>query len=219
MEFELHNLSKNLESASNIHQLVKLLNTIDSKKKHVDNVLQKFSSKQSIAHRSSIRSLEVKRLEFTTTLSTSRTLRKTLDSASNLSSKITERVRLLDSEKSKIKLTRDYVTNVKILKDEIQIANNAIKVENWLLAANSINTIRKLPEKLITDEYVEFIVPTSDIDQMPKPLIDNWIEQLTDVFIKEFNNAARNKDVSTLTYYFQLFPLIGKDSLALKAVM
>ncbi|GMF57365.1 unnamed protein product [[Candida] boidinii] len=81
MEFELHNLSKNLESASNIHQLVKLLNTIDSKKKHVDNVLQKFTSKQSIAHRSSIRSLEVKRLEFTTTLSTSRTLRKTLDSA------------------------------------------------------------------------------------------------------------------------------------------
>lgn len=215
MEFELHNLSKNLESASNIHQLVKLLNTIDSKKKHVDNVLQKFTSKQSIAHRSSIRSLEVKRLEFTTTLSTSRTLRKTLDSASNLSSKITERVRLLDSEKSKIKLTRDYVKNVKILKDEIQIANNAIKVENWLLAANSINTIRNLPEKLITDEYVEFIVPTSDIDQMPKPLIDNWIEQLTDVFIKEFNNAARNKDVSTLTYYFQLFPLIGKDSLGL----
>ncbi|OWB77314.1 hypothetical protein B5S32_g1476 [[Candida] boidinii] len=215
MELELHNLSKNLESASNIHQLVKLLNTIDSKKKHVDNVLQKFTLKQSIAHRSSIRSLEVKRLEFTTTLSTSRTLRKTLDSASNLSSKITERVRLLDSEKSKIQLTRDYVKNVKILKDEIQIANNAIKVKNWLLAANSINTIRHLPEKLITDEYVEFIVPTSDIDQMPKILIDNWIEQLTDVFIKEFNNAARNKDVSTLTYYFQLFPLIGKDSLGL----
>ncbi|GMF32942.1 unnamed protein product [[Candida] boidinii] len=181
MELELHNLSKNLESASNIHQLVKLLNTIDSKKKHVDNVLQKFTSKQSIAHRSSIRSLEVKRLEFTTTLSTSRTLRKTLDSASNLSSKITERVRLLDSEKSKIQLTRDYVKNVKILKDEIQIANNAIKVKNWLLAANSINTIRHLPEKLITDEYVEFIVPTSDIDQMPKILIDNWIEQLTDI--------------------------------------
>ncbi|OBA16725.1 uncharacterized protein OGAPODRAFT_41371, partial [Ogataea polymorpha] len=208
-------LEKSLQQATSLHQLVRLLRQIDSKQQQLDYILHRFTNKQYVAHGSSIRALEISRVELSTTLSHSRSLKKIMENASALSSKITERVRLLDSEKSKIKATKDYVENVRTLKYEVQKADVAIKQQDWLAAASSINAVRNLPPGLIDDEFVEFIVPTSDLPEMPSVLLDSWISELNDIFLSEFNEAAAKKDVQRLTYFFQLFPLIGKSDVGL----
>ncbi|KAG7828078.1 hypothetical protein KL920_003805 [Ogataea angusta] len=215
IQLELLKLEKSLQQATSLHQLVRLLGQIDSKQQQLDYILHKFTNKRYVAHGSSIRALEISRVELSTTLSHSRSLKKIMDNASALSSKITERVRLLDSEKSKIKATKEYVENVRTLKYEVQKADAAIKQQDWLAAATSIDAVRNLPPGLINDEFVEFIVPTSDLPEMPSVLLDSWISELNNIFLSEFNEAAAKKDVQRLTYFFQLFPLIGKSDVGL----
>ncbi|GME87993.1 unnamed protein product [Ambrosiozyma monospora] len=211
IQLELARLEKSIQQATNTTQLLKLLNQIDSKNHQIDNVLHQFISRQSVEHRSAVRSLEISRVELSNTLNHSRSLKKITEDASQLSSKITEKVRLLDAERSQIQTTKDYVENVKVLKTEVHKAHDAIEHQDWLSASRSISIIKRLPEGLISDEFVQFIVPTSDLDEMPETLLKSWIEELNTIFIKEFNLAAESKDTQRLTYFFQLFPLIGKS--------
>ncbi|ODV83612.1 hypothetical protein CANARDRAFT_29839, partial [[Candida] arabinofermentans NRRL YB-2248] len=215
LQLELLKLEKSLQQATRASQLSKLLSQIESKQTQMDQLLHTLTSKKLIQHHSNIRQLELKRVELSSTLNHSRSLKKIMEDASLLSSKITSKVRLLDFEKSKIKTTKEYVENVKILKNQVQNTHSAVQSKDWLAASIAINRIRQLPDGLITDEFVEFIVPTSDLSEMPDHLVNSWIEELNNIYIQEFNLAAKNKDVQRLTYFFQLFPLIGKTKVGL----
>ncbi|KAH3666457.1 hypothetical protein OGAPHI_003453 [Ogataea philodendri] len=216
IRLELAKLEKSLQQATSLHQLLRLLNQIEAKQAQLDQILHTFTNKRHVAHSSSIRTLEISRVELSSTLNHSRSLKKIMDDASVLSSKITEKVRHLDSERSKTKATKEYVENVKTLKYEVQKIDTAIKQKNWLAAATSIGVIRSLPPGLIDDEFVEFIVPTSDLPEMPGDLVASWTVELNTIFVSEFNQAAANKDVQKLTYFFQLFPMIGKSEVGLE---
>ncbi|CDK29633.1 unnamed protein product [Kuraishia capsulata CBS 1993] len=213
---ELARLTKLLRTAGNAHQLAKIVTTIESKQQQLDEQLARYTSKQTVSHASNVRSLESTRVELSTTLKASRSLSQILTKANDLSNQITEKVRLLDMERSKVHITADYVDNVRILKNEVQKAAASIKQQDWLTACKSISQIRSLPEGLIDGRFVSVVVPTSDIPDSPRKVVGEWITQLNDMFTKEFNTAAQSKDVPKLTYYFQLFPLIGKDNVGIE---
>ncbi|GAV29262.1 hypothetical protein PMKS-002744 [Pichia membranifaciens] len=208
---KVHSLDSTLTTTVNIKQLSKLLNDIKITQNNIDSTLQTFTTKNTFQHQSTIRSLEISRVGLSTTLNHSRNLKSIMDSANSLSYKITERVRLLDSEKSQLDQIKCFVDNVNTLKLELLRAHDAIARQDWLIASRSISIIRQLPEGLLTDPYVEFKVPTTSLEELPSVLLANWIRQLTDIFVQEFNDAAAKRDVQKLTYFFQLFPLIGKD--------
>lgn len=209
-------LESTLINTTIIKQLSKLLNDINDTQDEIDNTMELHATKNTFQHQSTIRSLEISRVELSSTLNHSRNLKSIMENANSLSYKITEGVRVLDSEKSALIKVKNYVDNVKTLKSELLRAHNAIDSKEWLIASNSISIIRQLPENLITDPYVEFKVPSSTLEDLPKDILLRWIEQLETVFTNEFNEAAVNRDVNKLTYFFQLFPLIGKADVGLK---
>ncbi|VEU24027.1 DEKNAAC105215 [Brettanomyces naardenensis] len=211
----ISNLEKNLESASSASQLSKLLHQIEVRQSQTDDLLRRFCMKRTSEHESKVRSLEITRMELSSTLRRSRELKDMLDGANGLSSKITEKVRFLDAEKLKIQRMKDYVDNVRALKTEIQKASDFIEHKQWKDAATSIDAIRRLPPGLISDSFVESAVPTSTLPDMPEELLARWTQQLKETFVSEFNAASSVRNVERLTYFFQLFPLIGEEKLGL----
>lgn len=213
---QVQELESSLTTTTNIKQLLKVLNDIGTTQNDADSLMQLYSRDNTFQHQSTIRSLEISRVELSSTLNHSRNLRNIMENANSLSYKITERVRLLDVEKNYLIKVKNYVDHVKTLKLELSKAYDAIEREDWLIASKSIDIIRNLPEDLINDPYVEFKVPTSSLEDIPSDLISRWILKLEDIFVTEFNNAASKRDVNKLTYFFQLFPLIGKATVGLK---
>jgi hypothetical protein len=209
-------LESSLIASTNIKQLSKLLNNINETQREIDSTLETYATKNTFQHQSNIRSLELSRVELSSTINHSRNLKKILENANSLSYKITERVRILDSEKSDLIKIKSYVDNVKTLKAQLSRANDAIIRKDWLVASKSISIIRELPKNIINDSYVEFKVPTSTLEDLPSDILFRWINQLEELFTFEFNEAAKNRDVAKLTYFFQLFPLIGKADVGLK---
>lgn len=213
---QLNSLENTLRTATNLQQLSKLLNDIAQEKAAIDEDLEKIESKSVMHHQSAVRSAELARVDLSSTLNQSRSLKSIMENANSLSYKITERVRVLDSAKSQLKTVKDYIDNVKALKSELSRASDAIERKDWLIASRSISVMLQLPEGLIDDPYVEFKVPTSQLEDLPSDILQRWINELEHIFINEFNCAASNRDVDKLTYFFQLFPLIGRAKVGLK---
>lgn len=204
-------LEQQIESASTQKQLIKLLATIEDYQADADEQLRTFCNKQATQHQSETRRLEMGRMGLSLALDKSRGLKSLIDDASGLSSKITEKVRVLDAEKSSIQKTRDYVDDVRTLKTEIEKADRFVRAELWKDAAESIGKIRNLPDGLVGDSFVESVVPSSSVPDMPEELLARWIRLLKGKLVEGFNEAASKRDVGQLTYFFQLFPLIGEE--------
>lgn len=216
IEAEVLHLEQVLNSVGNSSQLIQLTNLIEAKQLEIDNVLVDFTNGKTLSHQSTLRNLEISRIELSSTVNRSRNLKNLMEDANNLGYHISQRVRVLDEEKGQILTLKNYVDNVQTLKIELNKVNDAISRKDWHVAAQAIGQIRKLPEEIINDQYVEFKVPTSDLDEEPSKLINKWINQLEILFVDSFNEAASKKDMSQLSYFFQLFPLIGKSNIGLK---
>ena len=213
---KIKSLQSSLNTSSNIKQFPDILNDINTTQHDINLTLQNYANENIFQQQSTIRSLEISRVELSSTLNQSRSLKSIMENANSLSYKITENVRILDSEKVQLIKLKTFVDNVKTLKTELNNTHLAIERKDWLSASKSIFTIRELPDGLITDPYVEFKVPTSTLEDLPKDLLNRWINELEQIFVENFNNAAVKKDVPQLTYFFQLFPLIGKQEIGLK---
>lgn len=198
--------------AANIDQIQQLLAKIDLKRSHLDTTIKSFTSKRTLSHQSTVRSLEISRVELASTLNYSRNLKSIMEKANSIGYHITDKVRILDQEKSKISKLKTYVDNVNTLKLEMKRASESIEEGDYMNAANSISIIRNLPEGIIKDSYADFKVPTSDLDGSPFEILGNWVNTLEQIFTDGFNKASESKNVKQLTFYFQLFPLIGKSS-------
>lgn len=199
-------------SASSLDQLHELLAKIDTKRADVDTNIKSFTSKRTLHHQSTVRSLEISRVELASTLTHSRNLKSIMEKANSLGYHITDKVRVLDQEKLKITNLKTYVDNVNTLKMEMKNASESIERGMYMDAAKSISIIRNLPEDVVKDPYTDFKVPTSELDGSPAEIVSNWVEDLETIFTDGFTKAAESKDVKQLTFYFQLFPLIGKSS-------
>lgn len=199
-----------LNKISNSGQLNKFVKTIETAESQLISDLDKFVESRNHAQES--KRLELSRIELSSTLTSSSNLVDVVSNAGSLASKISARVKFLDTERSIVKDTTEYVRNVKDLKSLILATNASLEQRNWESASESISKILKLP---IEGEFIDIVVPSTDVPDSPKTTVEKWIDELTIFFTNEFNKAADNKDVKTLTRFFALFPKIGKNSIGI----
>jgi hypothetical protein len=195
---------------TNSVQLEKFVRAIETTETQLREELDNFIEART--HVQESKKLELARTELSTTLNNSSNLVDLLSNAGSLASTITARVRLLDSERSRVNETVEYVSQVKELKSSILAANSALEQQNWEGAAKAIGKIRSLPT---SGDFINAVVPSTDVPDFPDVVVNKWIEQLTELFSSEFTKAADSRDVEQLTNFFSLFPLIGKDNTGL----
>ncbi|ODV94953.1 hypothetical protein PACTADRAFT_50792 [Pachysolen tannophilus NRRL Y-2460] len=214
----LKNYHAQLNGSNSISKLNKLVNQIDLELDDLNNYINdKYLLNKRILIQKSINSLEMNRVNLSlNSLSFSNKLSDKFNNANDLSYKLTRKVKLLDKEKEKVNRTLNYLSNVIFLKKQIMEADSFIESKNWLEASTRIhNILTTLPQSLLNDKYVSFIVPTQDLPELPSITVSKWVEELTVFFKEEFEKAADLKDVSKLTYYFQLFPLLLQNDIGL----
>jgi hypothetical protein len=199
-----------LGKITNVSQLHKFINLVETTEDQVRNDLDDFIDSR--RHIQESKKLELERTELSTSLTDSSSLVQLLANSGLLASKITSRVRFLDAERSRVKETVEYVSKVKSLRRNVLTANSAVEIRDWESAAKAIHEIGQLPT---TGEFINSVVPSTDVPENPDVVLAKWIEGLTDVFKSEFDKAAESKDVENLTKFFQLFPLINKSSIGL----
>lgn len=210
MSHEAAKYERVLGRITNSVQLNKFVHAIEAAETQLRDELEVYIS--GTTHVQESKKLELARTELSTTLNNSSSLVDLLSNAGSLASKITARVRLLDAERSRVNETAQYVGQVKQLKSSVLAANAALEQGDWETAARAISTMRTLPT---TGEFINAVVPSTDVPDVPEQALEKWIEQLTTLFSKEFSKAAELRDVEQLTKFFSLFPLIGKDSVGL----
>ncbi|KAH3675110.1 hypothetical protein WICMUC_002766 [Wickerhamomyces mucosus] len=199
-----------LNRITNSNQLQKFINSIELTELQLQNELDQFIESRN--HIQESKKLELSRTELSTSLNISSNLNTILNDAGSLSLNITAKVRILDIERSRVKLTLDYVSKVKTLRNLILATNSNIELQNWKFVCESIDQIRKLP---LNGEFINTVVPSTDVPESPSIILNKWIEELTEIFIQNFEKASNDSNVENLTFYFQLFPLLGKSNIGL----
>lgn len=196
--------------------LRKLLSSIDSATSSIDANLHQYAAVRLKKHQQEVSNLELSRTKLSGAISSSSDLTGVFLAANDLGNSLTYKIKSLDQEISNVNKTLDFVTNVQLLRNNINQANYAIEHRNWELAAQCINTINnKLDKLLVTGKFASVVIPSEDIPELPYSTVEKWVQLLTAKFEKGFTEAAHNRDVSLLTKYFQLFPLINQEVVGL----
>lgn len=206
-QVECQKYERLLGRVTNSVQLEKFVHAIESAEAQLRDELDDYIDSRN--HVQESKKIELARTELSTTLNNSSNLVNLLSNAGSLASKITARVRLLDAERARVSETSEYVAKVKELKTSVLAVNAAFEQHDWESAARTIGTIRTLPR---SGEFINAVVPSTDVPEIPQVVVDKWIDQLTDLFSSEFSKAAEARDVPRLTKLFSLFPLIGKEA-------
>ncbi|CAH7672834.1 COG4 transport protein-domain-containing protein [Phakopsora pachyrhizi] len=128
--------------------------------------------------------------------------------------RISGKVRVLDLEQSRVKECIDRVQAATELKDAFGQIFQAIERMDWEVATRHVQRANALDKDFLISKFAEAVVPTADIPDPPLVALDNFIVQLTEIFLRSFESAARSKDEATTTRFFKLFPLLGLDASA-----
>ncbi|KAK9466158.1 COG4 transport protein-domain-containing protein [Lipomyces arxii] len=142
---------------------------------------------------------------------TARGISKMISDASFVASRISQKVRQLDKEQSRVKQALDYVSKTQELKSCIIGIHDATQIRDWESVAQHINRASKLPPELVTGRFAEVMVPTEENPESPAQALETATETFRALFLREFESAAKAKDVENITRFFKLFPLIGKE--------
>ncbi|KAK9325337.1 COG4 transport protein-domain-containing protein [Lipomyces orientalis] len=142
---------------------------------------------------------------------TARSLAKMISDASFVASRISQKVRQLDKEQSRVQQALDYAVKTQELKSCIIGIYDATQVRDWEAVAQHIHRASKLPPELVKGRFAEVMVPTEENPESPAIALQNATESFGALFLKEFEAAAKAKDVEKITRFFKLFPLIGKE--------
>ena len=217
---ELNNTTQSIidsyNSASNVQDLSNLISMIDSSLGTIDQQVENFRKVKSKQHQHDINSIELNRAtKFSSTIENSNQMLSIFESANDLGNSLTTKIKSLDQEIGNVKSTLNFVSDIQLLKNNINQASYAIESKNYELAAKCISKISKLDPDLINGKFASVVIPSTDIPELPARTIEKWVDSLTDIFKKNFEVAANDKNVEELTKYFQLFPLIGKEEVGL----
>ncbi|KAK9370414.1 COG4 transport protein-domain-containing protein [Lipomyces kononenkoae] len=142
---------------------------------------------------------------------TARSLTNMISDASFVASRISQKVRQLDKEQTRVQEALDYALKTQELKSCIIGIYDATQVRDWEAVAQHIHRASQLPPDLIKGRFAEAMVPTEDNPESPAIALQNETETFGALFLKEFEAAAKAKDMEKITRFFKLFPLIGKE--------
>ncbi|EGV60123.1 Golgi transport complex subunit 4 [Yamadazyma tenuis] len=204
------------ESASSEHELHQLVSAIDQLNHNANRELHHYVHRLQARHQSDVAAVELNRAKLADTLKTTNDLITVFSDSNNIGSTLTYKLKALDKEISRVTQTSEYVSSTKLLKNNINQAVYAMEHKSYQLAANCIRTIKtKVPDSLIDGDYAASVIPSTDIPEFPRVVIDNLVKQLIEVFKVQFDDAAAKKDMQQLTKFFELFPLIGQEEVGL----
>ncbi|KAH3683631.1 hypothetical protein WICPIJ_005413 [Wickerhamomyces pijperi] len=203
--------SKLLHRLTTPDQLNKFIHSINTTSSQLAQELDQYIDTSS--HVVESRKLELARTELSTSLNVSSDLVSLLSQAGDHAVEITAKVRILDIERERVKETLRYVIEVRELKALILSTYQAIDVRDFAKAAENLQKIGEL--RTINGQFINVVVPSTDVPEIPEVIVAKWVAQLTELFTKEFVKASESRDVENLTFFFRLFPLIGKASIGL----
>ncbi|KAK9475375.1 COG4 transport protein-domain-containing protein [Dipodascopsis tothii] len=155
--------------------------------------------------------LDILRAQLSSHHNSTRALTAMLSDASAVASRLSRHVRQLDKEQSRVAAATKHVEMTQDLRSNIQNIYEAADVREWETVANSIHRIDQLPAEVINGEFTELMVPSEQYPDSPKETLANARQSFGALFLREFESAAKDKDVEKLTRFFKLFPLIGKE--------
>ena len=209
-------LDQRFHEATTTNELHSLIAEIDTTTASIDKELNHFSIIKLKKHQQETSNIELNRAKLSTTILNSTEMTLLFSAANDLGHSLTFKIKSLDQEIGNVKQTLNFVSDIQALKNNINQASYAIEHKNWELAAQCLHTITsKLPPELVNGNFASVVIPSTDIPELPSVTVQKWIELLTEEFQKGFNEASKNRNVSELTKYFQLFPLIQKEEIGL----
>ena len=139
-----------------------------------------------------------------------------VSSASLTARNISGAVQKLDQEQTRVKSTLNVVEQVAELKAcVLGVTGSMGAAQDWETAASYLSRAAKIPDEIVSGAFAEEIVPTAEAPDPPKVTLDHAAESLRVLFLREFEEAAREGDGVRVTRFFKLFPLIGKPDVGL----
>ncbi len=139
-----------------------------------------------------------------------------LSNAASTARRISGAVKKLDLEQVRVKETLNVVEQVAELKAcVLGVAGSMGAAQDWETAAGYLSRASQIPAEIVNGVFAEDIVPTAEVPDPPKVTLNYAAESLRGLFLREFEQAAKDGNGSKVTRFFKLFPLIGKPDVGL----
>ncbi|KAL6910697.1 calcium-transporting P-type ATPase [Trichoderma evansii] len=139
-----------------------------------------------------------------------------LSGAADTAGRLSNRVKELDLEKSRVEDTLGVVEQVAELKACVNgVVGSMGAPQDWEAAAGYIARASKIPEEITKGAFAANIVPSVEVPDAPWITLENAKESLCGLFLREFEKAASEGDGAKVTRFFKLFPLIGRADVGL----
>ncbi|KAL7798553.1 calcium-transporting P-type ATPase [Trichoderma ceciliae] len=139
-----------------------------------------------------------------------------LSTAADTAGRLSNRVKELDLEKSRVEDTLGVVEQVAELKACVNgVVGSMGAPQDWEAAAGYIARASKIPEEITRGAFAANIVPSVEVPDAPWTTLENARESLCGLFLREFEKAASEGDGAKITRFFKLFPLIERADVGL----
>ncbi|KAJ9428754.1 hypothetical protein QL093DRAFT_2002470 [Fusarium oxysporum] len=139
-----------------------------------------------------------------------------LATAADTAGRLSDRVKELDLEKSRVEETLGVVEQVAELKACVNgVVGSMGAPQDWEAAAGYISRASKIPEEITKGSFAVGIVPSVEVPDPPWVTLEEAKESLCGLFLREFEKAAEESDGTKVTRFFKLFPLIGRAEVGL----
>lgn len=142
--------------------------------------------------------------------------REMLAGAAETAGRLSDKVKELDLEKSRVEDTLGVVEQVAELKACINgVVGSMGAPQDWEAAAGYIARASRVPDEIVRGKFAAEIVPSVEVPDPPSVTLENAKESLCNLFLREFEKAASEGDGAKVTRFFKLFPLIGRGDVGL----
>ncbi|OHW95430.1 COG4 transporter [Colletotrichum incanum] len=139
-----------------------------------------------------------------------------LSTAADTAGRLSNKVKELDLEKSRVEDTLEVVKQVAELKACIQgVVGSMGAPQDWEAAAAYLARAAQVPEDITKGKFASSIVPSVEVPDPPWTTLENAKESLCGLFLREFEKATKEGDGAKVTRFFKLFPLIGRGDVGL----
>ncbi|KAL4246511.1 Conserved oligomeric Golgi complex subunit 4 [Abortiporus biennis] len=119
------------------------------------------------------------------------------------------RVRGLDEEMKRVREAGEWVGVVLELKSSLTQMQISIDNQDWESATRHCARAMSLPTHIISGSFAESAVPTPSSHLPPLQTLQTAREELLEVFKSNFLKASRERDSTSTSRFFKLFPAIG----------
>ncbi|KAH7274094.1 hypothetical protein B0J15DRAFT_385734 [Fusarium solani] len=139
-----------------------------------------------------------------------------LATAADTAGRLSDKVKELDLEKSRVEETLGVVEQVAELKACVNgVVGSMGAPQDWEAAAGYLSRASKVPDEIVKGPFAVSIVPSVEVPDPPWVTLEDAKESLCGLFLREFEKAAEESDGTKVTRFFKLFPLIGRADVGL----